>query len=54
VLINLSDDVPAYFSRFERLLEIIDAAKPEPGRKRYQYYLDRGYPLQTHKIQATR
>lgn len=53
VLINLSDDVPQYFSRFERLLEIIDAKQPEAGRQRYQFYLDRGYPLQTHQIQAT-
>ncbi len=52
LLINLSDDVPLYFSRFERVLEIIDATQPEAGRLRYQFYQNRGYPLQTHKIPA--
>lgn len=50
VLINLGDDVPVYFSRFDQLIEIIDAAQPEAGRARYQFYRERGYPLQTHKI----
>lgn len=52
VLINLSEAVPLCFSRFDRLVEIIDAAAPEAGRERYQFYRDRGYPLQTHKISA--
>ena len=52
LLINLSDDVPLYFSRFEHVLEIIDANAPEAGRRRYQFYQERGYPLQTFKIPA--
>lgn len=50
VLINLATETPEFFSSFERLLEIVDPAHPEPSRQRYQYYKDRGYPLETHKI----
>ena len=53
VLINLQTEVPYCFSRFDRLIEIVDAGQPEPGRNRYQFYRDRGYPLETHKISAS-
>lgn len=52
LLINLGDAVPLSFSRFDRVYEVIDAAEPEAGRARYQFYRDRGYPLQTLKITA--
>lgn len=52
VLINLGQDVPLYFSRFERVAEIVDDVGKEAGRARYQFYKDRGYPLETHKIGA--
>jgi DNA polymerase III subunit chi len=51
VLINLADQVPLFFSRFERVAEIVDPAGREAGRQRYQFYKDRGYPLETHKIE---
>ncbi len=52
VLINLNDQVPAFFSRFERVAEVIndDASIKQLARKRYQFYRDRGYPLDTHKL----
>ena len=50
LLINLQDNTPLCFSRFERLIEIIDSNAPESGRARYKFYRERGYPLQTHKI----
>ncbi|HET7676198.1 MAG TPA: DNA polymerase III subunit chi [Gammaproteobacteria bacterium] len=52
LLINLASGVPLFFSRFERVMEIIDA-DPErraQGRNRFRFYQDRGYPLQTHKL----
>lgn len=52
VLINLADDAPNFFSRYERVLEIVDPQNPDPGRQRFRYYKDRGYPLETHKITA--
>lgn len=50
VLINLAEDVPLFFSRFERVAEVVDAAGRDAGRLRYQFYKDRGYPLETHKV----
>lgn len=52
VLINLGGEVPDFFSRFERLLEIVcgDARARADSRKRFQFYRDRGYALETHKL----
>lgn len=52
VLINLADDVPHFFSRFEKTLEIIDGqdAVKQAGRERYRFYQDRGYPLKSHPV----
>ncbi|MBX2836945.1 MAG: DNA polymerase III subunit chi [Gammaproteobacteria bacterium] len=52
VLINLADDVPPFFSRFERTLEVVSQAEEvrETGRARYRFYKQRGYPLQHHKM----
>jgi DNA polymerase III subunit chi len=52
VLINLSPEVPAFFSRFDRVLEPIDGQPQvrEGARARYRFYRDRGYPLQHHEI----
>jgi DNA polymerase-3 subunit chi len=48
LLINLADDVPGIFSRFERVIEVVD---PDPGhvtlaRERWRFYRERGYPIQ--------
>lgn len=52
VLINLSGERPAFFSRFHRLLEIIgeDAAEKAAGRERWGFYKERGYPLNHHDL----
>lgn len=49
VLINLGTEVPLFFSRFERVLEIVDgdAGKRAKSRERYKFYKDRGYELNT-------
>ena len=54
VLINLADEVPLFFSRFERVAEIVgaDAALRSSARERYRYYRDRGYALETHELDA--
>jgi DNA polymerase-3 subunit chi len=52
ILMNLGDDVPLYFSRFERVLEIVPGS-PEhraSSRTRYKFYKDRGYELGTHNL----
>lgn len=52
VLINLAPQVPAFFSRFERTLEVVnqDPGVRDSGRDRYRFYKQRGYPLQHHKM----
>ena len=52
VLINLSHEVPGFFSRFERVAELIteNAEQKKKGRERYKFYRDRGYELRNHKL----
>jgi len=52
LMINLADEVPAFFSRYERVAELVDGAQArrEQGRERYRFYRDRGYPLNTHQL----
>ncbi len=52
VLINLSQDVPEFFSSFDRCVELVagDVASREASRERYRYYRDRGYELESHQI----
>jgi len=52
LLINLDREVPSFFSRFERALEIVNK-EPEvqaAGRDRYRFYKQRGYPLQHYNV----
>ena len=54
VMINLSLSVPEFFSRFERVVEVV-APVPEirePLRESWKFYQDRGYPLHRNEIPA--
>ncbi|MES9882468.1 MAG: DNA polymerase III subunit chi [Sedimenticola sp.] len=53
VLINLANEVPDFFSRFERVAELIDRdpGVRSAGRDRFRLYRDRGYTLNTHNIE---
>lgn len=52
VLVNLADEIPAFFSRFNRVAELVggDDEQREAARTRYRFYKDRGYTLNTHKL----
>jgi DNA polymerase-3 subunit chi len=52
VLINLHPQTPPFFSRFERLAEIValDGDAAEAGRARYRFYRERGYAIRTHNL----
>jgi DNA polymerase-3 subunit chi len=52
VLINLRAEPPSFFSRFERLVEIvgIDQTDAAAGRTRFRFYRERGYELRTHSL----
>lgn len=52
LLVNLGGDVPLFFSRFERVAEIVggDDAQRALARERFRFYRDRGYAMETHQI----
>lgn len=52
VLINLDPGRPPYFSRFQRLIEIVaaDDGDRQRARERYKFYRDRGYAIANHDL----
>lgn len=52
VLITLAPDVPGFFSRFERVAEVVGPGEEDRrrARERFRFYRDRGYPLETHEL----
>jgi DNA polymerase-3 subunit chi len=52
VLVNIGTGLPQFFTRFERLVELVGAEPQDraQARQRYRYYKDRGYPLATHEV----
>jgi DNA polymerase III subunit chi len=51
-LLNLDNQLPPGFSRFERLIEIVgvDAADRLPARERFKFYRERGYAIDSRDI----
>lgn len=56
VMINLSGNIPNFFSHFERVAEIVPGNKEmrTKSRENFRFYQERGYPLHTHNIQIPR
>src|SRR5690349_4610247 len=54
VLVNLGPEVPAFYERFERVLEIVagDAGQRSRSRERFKFYRDAGLSPETHKLDA--
>ncbi len=52
LLINLADEIPVFFDKYERIAEIIDGTDDckALGRKRFSFYRDNGYMPNTHNI----
>jgi len=52
LLVNLGDSVPAFFSRYGRVAEIVtaDPTQRAESRERYRFYRERGYELQLHDL----
>lgn len=48
LLISLHPDIVPFFSRFERVIELVglEETDKQQGRSRYKFYRDRGYALQ--------
>ena len=54
VLVNLGTGLPQFFTRFERLVELVSVETEDraQARQRFRYYKDRGYALETHEVGA--
>ncbi len=55
VLVNLGERTPPFFSRFERLIEVVSADDRVRAlaRERWRFSRDRGYPIDTHDLSAS-
>ncbi len=52
VMVNLAGEIPSFFSRFQRVAEIVPG-NPESrsqSRDNFRFYRERGYALNTHNI----
>jgi len=52
ILINLSQEIPAFHANFSRIVEIIPADEDAKalGRMRWKHYKDAAYELETHDV----
>lgn len=55
LLISLHNECVPYFSRFERIIEIIGTGEEDSrmGRERFKFYRDRGYELRHFDLSGT-
>lgn len=51
-LLNLADELPPGFQRFEEVVEIVSTADADrlPARERFKFYRERGYALEARDI----
>ncbi len=49
ILINLDEEIPMFFGRFNHLIELVGAVESnkEAARSRWKFYRDRGYAMQS-------
>ena len=54
VLVNLRNEWPPFFSRFQRLIEVVSTEENDrlAARERYTFYRDRGYPIKSHNLSS--
>ena len=54
IMINISGQVPPFFSRFKRVVEIVpgDKSYRAKSRENFRRYKDRGYQMNTHDIRS--
>jgi len=52
VLLNLHDGAPRFFSRFQRLVEIVSRGDEDraAARQRFRFYRERGYEIHHHDM----
>ncbi|MDP1968157.1 MAG: DNA polymerase III subunit chi [Burkholderiaceae bacterium] len=54
VLVNMGEEVPSGFERFERLIEVVGQDEEDrlSARRRWKHYADRGYAIVRHEIRS--
>ena len=54
-LVNLSNEIPPGFDQFAHMTEIISLNDDVrlPGRERFRFYREQGYPLESHDLAAS-
>ena len=54
ILVNLADDVPEGFEKFERVIEIVSTDEQERSlaRGRWKHYTERGYTITRHDLKS--
>ena len=52
LLVNLAPDAPAFYERYPRVAEFVDAepTRRDQGRRRFAWYRERGLAPETHKL----
>ena len=52
ILINLQGEIPTWFSRFERVIELVqpESAHEQVKRDNFRFYKERGYALDFHDL----
>lgn len=52
ILLNFAPDIPAFYTKFKRVLEIIanEETALAQGRENYKYYRSQNCDIKTHKI----
>ena len=52
ILLNLADTIPVFYTRFQRVIEIVAASEPAKirGRERFRVYRNTGLVPNTHSI----
>jgi DNA polymerase-3 subunit chi len=55
VLVNLSADIPAFYSGFQRVIELVyaDPTVQQAARDRFRQYREQGCDINTHKMKVT-
>lgn len=54
-LVNLTDTIPAFYTQFQRVIEMVyqDPTVQNAGRERFRQYREHGQTLQTYKMKAS-
>lgn len=54
-LVNLTDAIPAFYTQFQRIIEIVyqEPTIQNAARERFRQYREQGQPLQTYKMKVS-